>query len=125
MNFNHQLYEDIVLGIGTAADVAILFSIIWEGRKVRREIRVSNETIRDATEDLQVNERVSVREAQIGVPQEQWPWGTAVWVIRQVNAALGTAIATPLLPPLEGPTPRVEGPMHGPNRAFKKMHIPS
>jgi hypothetical protein len=125
MNFNHQLYEDIVLGIGTAADVAILVSIIWEGRKVRQEIRVSNKTIRGVTEDLQVNDRVSVRDPQIGVPQDQWPWSTDVWVIRRVNAALGTALATPVLPPVEGPTPTVEGPMHGSNRAFRRMQIPS
>ena len=48
-----------------------------------------------------------------------------IWVIRKIDEAKKTALATPVLPPINGPTPTVEGPMAGPESPFKKATIPS
>ena len=77
------------------------------------------------TDDLYVGSRVHVLEARPGVPRGEWTHSPFLWVIREVNTVKKTAKATPVLPPVSGPTPTVEGPMSGPESPFKRTNIPS
>ena len=72
------------------------------------------------TSDLHVGTRVHVRLPEPGMPRHKWQFGTEIWVIRKTDETKKTAVATPMLSPLEGPTPTVEGPMHGPDSPFKR-----
>jgi len=82
-------------------------------------------TIYGETHDLHVGTRVHVRKPVPGLTREQWPFDAEIYVIRKTNDQTKTAIATPVLPPLNGPTPTVEGPMTGPHSPFKRANIPS
>jgi len=77
------------------------------------------------TNDLHVGTRVHVRMPEAGVPREKWQFGSEVWVIRKTDEQKKTAVATPVYPPLDHPTPTVEGPMSGPDSPFRNAHIPS
>jgi hypothetical protein len=77
------------------------------------------------TNDLYVGARVHVLQPQPGVTRDNWPFHPEIWVIRKLDEAKKTALATPVLPPINGPTPTVEGPMAGPESPFKKANIPS
>jgi hypothetical protein len=77
------------------------------------------------TNDLHVGTRVHVRMPQQGVPRESWQFGAEIWVIRKTDEQKKTAVATPVFPPFDGPTPTVEGPMNGPDSPFKRANIGS
>ncbi|HSY58961.1 MAG TPA: GGDEF domain-containing protein [Terriglobales bacterium] len=77
------------------------------------------------TDDLYIGSRVHVLEPVPGVPREKWTPSSLLWVIREINSGKKTAKATPVLPPLNGPTPTVEGPMSGPESPFIRTNIPS
>jgi len=129
MFFDHVGYEDVLLTISTAAELAILYLVFMEGRKVVanvNEIRdATTGTVFGYTDDLPVGSRVFVLEPQPGMPREKWGYSSLVYVIREVDKVRNRATATPVLPPLQGPTPTVEGPMTGPNSPFKKAGIAS
>ena len=77
------------------------------------------------TNDLYVGMRVHVRKPVLGTPREEWPFDSEIYVIRKTDEVKKTAVATPVLPPINGPIPTVEGPMTGPHSPFKKANIPS
>jgi hypothetical protein len=77
------------------------------------------------TSDVQPGTRVHVLVPQPGVPRDQWEFHPEIWVIRKIDEAKRTALATPVLPPINGTTPTVEGPMAGPESLFKKANMPS
>jgi diguanylate cyclase (GGDEF)-like protein len=77
------------------------------------------------TADLYIGSRVHVLELTPGVPREKLTASSLVWVIREIDKVRKTAKATPVLPPLNGPTPTVEGPMSGPESPFIRTNIPS
>lgn len=125
---DHNVYQDVLLTVSTAAEIAILAVMIREGSKVVanvNEIRDSTSTDFGATEDFPVGARVFVQQPQPGLPRDQWPYGSEVWVIREVDKYKNRATATPVLPPLTGPIPTVSGPMRGPLSPFKKAQIAS
>jgi hypothetical protein len=126
--FNHQLYGEVLLTIGTVAEVAILWVMVKEGSKVVtnvNEIRDSTSTVYSHTDDLPVGSRVFVKMPQPGLPRDQWPYSSEVWVIREVDKEKNRATATPVLPPPAGPTPTVSGPMTGSLSPFRKAGIAS
>jgi hypothetical protein len=126
--FNHQLYGEVLQTVETAVEIAILFFVIKEGRKVVtkvNEIRDSTKTVYSHTDDLPVGSRVFVLEPQPGVPRDRWGYSSMVYVIREVDKEKNRATATPVLAPLEGPIPTVEGPMNGSLSPFKKAGIAS
>jgi hypothetical protein len=127
MAFDHVLYEDVLLTISTAAELAILYFVFKEGRKVVTNVNEIREatsgTVYGHTDDLAVGSRVFVLEPQPGVPRERWGYSSLVYVIREADKLRNRAIATPVLAPPEGPTPTVEGPMSGPLSPFKKAAI--
>jgi hypothetical protein len=129
MFFDHVMYEDVLLTISTAAELAILYLVFKEGSKVVanvNEIRdATTGTVYGHTDDLPVGSRVFVLEPQPGVPRERWGYSSLVYVIREVDKVRNRAVATPVLPPLQGPTPTVEGPMTGPLSPFKRASIAS
>ncbi|HXM01978.1 MAG TPA: toll/interleukin-1 receptor domain-containing protein, partial [Chthoniobacterales bacterium] len=86
---------------------------------------VANAVVYGETSDLHVGTRVQIRKPVAGVPREQWPFDSEIYVIRKTDDQKKTAIATPVLAPLNGPTPTVEGPMTGPHSPFKRANIPS
>lgn len=73
MFFDHVVYEDVLLTISTAAELAILYLVFMEGRKVVanvNEIRdATTGTVYGYTDDLPVGSRVFVLEPQPGVPR--------------------------------------------------------
>jgi hypothetical protein len=77
------------------------------------------------TGDLQPGMRVHVLLPQPGVSRDHWEIHPEIWAIRKIDEAKRTAVATPVLPSINGPTPTVEGPMAGPESPFKKANIPS
>lgn len=129
MFFDHVMYEDVLLTVSTAAELAILYLVFKEGSKVVanvNEIRdATTGTVYGHTDDLPVGSRVFVLEPQPGVPRERWGYSSLVYVIREVDKVRNRAVATPVLPPLQGPTPTVEGPMTGPLSPFKRASIAS
>ncbi|HUN62550.1 MAG TPA: hypothetical protein VMU53_11195 [Candidatus Sulfotelmatobacter sp.] len=126
--FTHEMYQDVLLTVSTVTEILILWVMIKEGPKVVenvKEIRDSTTTDFGETEDLPVGSRVFVLQPQPGLPRDQWPYSTAVWVIREADSKKNRAIATPVLPPIQGAIPTVSGPMRGPLSPFKKAHIAS
>jgi hypothetical protein len=127
MFFDHVNYEDILLTVSTVAELAILFLVYMEGRKVVtnvNEIRdATSGTVYGFTDDLPVGSRVHVLKPQPGVPREKWDYDDLVYVIREVDKVRNRAMATPVISSPGSPTPTVEGPMHGPNSPFKKLAI--
>ena len=85
----------------------------------------AEEVVYGETDDLHVGARVHVIQPEPDVPRSQWSFSSEVWAIRRIDEARKTALATPVLPPITGPTPTVEGPMAGPDSPFKKANIPS
>lgn len=85
----------------------------------------ADSTIYGETNDLHVGTRVHIRKPVPGVPREQWPFDSEIYVIRKTDDWKKTAVATPVLPPISGPTSTVEGPMSGPHSPFKRANIPS
>ena len=76
------------------------------------------------TEDFQIGTRVHILQPEPDKPREQWLYSSEVWAIRGINKSKGSAIATPVAPTINGPTPTVEGPMAGPQSPFLKLAIP-
>ena len=124
--FNHDMYQDVLVTVSTVAEIAILVVMVREGGKVVanvNEIRDSTSTDFGITEDLPIGSRVFVQQPQPGLPRDQWPYGTQVWVVREVDKQKNRATATPVLPPPTGTTPTVSGPMRGPLSPFTKANI--
>lgn len=124
----HQLYSEVLQTIETLVEIAILYFVIKEGSKVVgkvSDIYDSTATVQGLTDDLQVSSRVHVLLPQPGQPRTEWPYSQDLWVIREVDKEKNRATATPVLPPINGPTPTVSGPMNGPLSPFKKTSIPS
>lgn len=96
-----------------------------DGAKFSDAPDVINAAIYGETSDLQPGTRVHVLVPQPRVPRDQWEFHPEIWAIRKIDEAKRTALATPVLPPINGPTPTVEGPMAGPESPFKKANIPS
>jgi diguanylate cyclase (GGDEF)-like protein len=88
-----------------------------------REVKSS--AVYGETDDLYVGSRVHVLEPMPGMPREKWMPSSFLWVIREIDKVKKSAKATPVLPPLNGPTPTVEGPMSGPESPFIRTNIPS
>jgi hypothetical protein len=124
----YDWYTAILLGVSTVAEVLILYLVWQEGRKVVSDVKDIREatsgTVYGTTDDLVVGSRVHILQPQPGVPREQWAYGAELYVIRDVDKHLNRARATPVLPPLGGPIPTVEGPMSGPLSPFKKSSVP-
>ena len=76
------------------------------------------------TTDLHIGTRVHVRLPELGVPRDRWQFGSEIWVIRKTDDSKRTAVATPVYPPLDRPTPTVEGPMSGRESPFRRAGIP-
>lgn len=76
------------------------------------------------TEDFQIGTRVHILQPEPDKPREQWLYSSEVWAIRSVDKSKGTALATPVAPTINRPTPTVEGPMTGPQSPFMKLAIP-
>jgi hypothetical protein len=126
--FTHEMYQDVLLTVSTVTEILIPWVMVKEGPKVVenvKEIRDSTTTDYGETEDSPVGSRVFVLQPQPGLPRDQWPYSAAVWVIREADSKKNRATATPVLPPIQGPTPTVSGPMRGPLSPFKKAHIAS
>jgi hypothetical protein len=127
--FNHQLFEEVLLTISTVVEILILVVMIKEGSKVVANVNEIHDattgTVYGLTDDLPVGSRVFVLEPVPGVPRDKWGYGSMIYVIREVDKVRNRATATPVLAPLEGPTPTVEGPMTGPNSPFKRAGIAS
>lgn len=127
MSFDHVLYEDILLSISTIAEIAILYFVWKEGRKVVTSVNEIREatsgTVYGTTDDLNVGDRVHVLEPQPGVPRDRWQYGSMLYVIREVDRIRNRALATPVLAPPQGPTPTVEGPLRGGQSPFKKAFV--
>jgi hypothetical protein len=125
----HVIYEDCLLTISTVAELLILYYVYKEGRQVVANVNEIREattgTVFGDTNDLTVGSRVQVLRPQQGVPREHWPPDFEVYVIREVDKMRNRAMATPVLPPPQAPTPTVEGPMRGPKSPFVKLNIPS
>lgn len=122
-------YDNVLLTISTVAELAILYLVWAEGRKVVTNVNEIREattgTLYGSTDDLVVGNRVQIVQPQPGAPRHTWGYGQEVYVIREVDRVRNRAIATPVLSPPDGPTPTVDGPMRGPNSPFKKLPIPS
>jgi len=122
----HRLYGEVLLTISTVAEILILW-FVWKdfgsARKELSEIYDATATTYSVTNDLQVGDRVHVQQPQPGVPRDQWPFSTEIYVIRSVDKDKNRALATPVLPPLTYPIPTVEGPMRGPLSPFRKTSM--
>ena len=90
-----------------------------------RTPQATSSAVYGETDDLYVGSRVQVLESTPGVPREKWTGSSLLWVIREIDKVRKTAKATPVLPPLIGPIPIVEGPMSGPESPFVRTNIPS
>jgi hypothetical protein len=55
---------------------------------------------------------------QVGKPRNEWPYSSELYVIREVDNETNSALATPVLPAITGPTPTVRGPMNGLDSPF-------
>jgi|SRR5580704_14905367 hypothetical protein len=119
------MYENILMTISTIAELLILYFVWKEGRKVVATVNdikeARNGTVYGATEDLPVGTKVVVLQPRPGEPREKWQYGTEVYAIRESDSATNRALATPVLPPIQGPTPTVSGPMSGPLSPFRKI----
>jgi|ERR1700735_2139328 len=128
MFFDRPLYDDVLLTISTAAELAILYFVIKEGRSVVANVSEIREatsgTVYGSTDDLTVGSRVQILQPFPGIPRDKWGCGQEIYVIREVDKAMNRALATPVLPPKVGPTPTVQGPLSGPNSPFKKISVP-
>jgi hypothetical protein len=128
MSFNHIAYEDVLLTVSTLAEIAILYLVYKEGSKAVTAVKEIQEstsgTIYGGTDDLEVGNRVVVLQPRPGTPREYWEYGTDVYVIREVDKLHNRALASAVLPPVQGPTPTVQGPMKGPLSPFKKLSTP-
>jgi diguanylate cyclase (GGDEF)-like protein len=79
----------------------------------------------DVTDDLYVGERVFVAEHLPGQSPNDRTFGSAVWVIREIDREKGTAVATPVMSWYPDRTPKIEGQMRGPASPFRKANIAS
>jgi len=129
VSFDHVVYEDVLLTISTVAELAILYFVVKEGSKVVTSVSeihdATSGTVYGLTDDLPVGSRVFILEPAPGVPRDKWGYSSMVYVIREVDKVRNRATATPVLAPLEGPTPTVQGPMTGPLSPFRKASIAS
>ena len=127
MLFDRPLYDDVLLTISTAAELAILYFVIKEGGKVVTNVSEIREatsgTVYGDTDDLTVGSRVVILQPRPGVPREKWEYGQEVYVIREVDKPMNRALATPVLPPVQGPTPTVQGPLSGPQSPPKRISV--
>lgn len=127
MCFDHVVYQDVLLTISTVAELAILYFVWKEGRKVVTSVNEIREatsgTVYGTTDDLNVGDRVHVLESEPGVPRNQWQYSQTIYVIREVDKLRNRALATPVLAPPQGPTPTVEGPLKGEHSPFKKAFV--
>lgn len=127
MFFDHNVYQDTLLTVSTVAELAILYFVYKDFRKVVKNVNEIREattgTVYGDSDDLHVGSRVHVLEPQPGVPREKWQYSQQLYVIREIDKLRNRAIATPVLPPPAGPTPTVEGPMAGPHSPFMKSHV--
>ena len=120
-------YGDIIQTLSLLVEVAILVFVIREFKHITKDVHeireAPNRTVFGVTEDLNVGDRVQVLQPRPGVPRDQWQYGSEVYVIREVDRITNRALATPVLPPVKGPTPTVQGPMSGPLSPFKKVSV--
>lgn len=123
------MYDSIMLTVGVLADLAIVWLMIREARKVVEEVDEIREstsgTIYSASDadDLAVGGNVHVLQPRPGVPRNRCEYGPEIYVIREADRARNRGLATPIMPP-QGPTPTVEGPLRGPLSPFKKAFVP-
>jgi hypothetical protein len=142
--FNRN-YSETLESIETYVEIGILIFVVIEGINIGgkvSEIHDATATVSGSTNavhtttedgstsfgtttDLQVGTRVFVQQPTPGLPREKWGYDQMVWVIREVDKEKGRALATPVLPPLNGPTPTVSGPISGPLSPFRRASIAS
>jgi hypothetical protein len=123
-----MVYGNVIQTLSLIVEILILVYVVKEFRHVTKEVREIREapshTVYGTTDDLNVGDRVFVLEPRPGVPREQWLYGQMVYVIREVDRLRNRALATPVLAPVQGPTPTVQGPVSGPLSPFKKASVP-
>jgi TIR domain len=123
-------YEDVVNHSPMLADKKAIRTDEGLDRVVAAILEVvnpdsANNTVYGETSDLHIGMRVHVLQPEPGMPREKWGYSSEIYAIRKINDEKKTASATPVLPPLNGPTPTVKGPMNGPQSPFKRANIPS
>lgn len=135
-------YGDIIQTLSLAVEVAILIYVVKEFRHTTKKVEgvtqevkdvakevheikdAPNRTVFGLSDDLNVGDRVHVLEPRPGVPPKDWQYKPELYVIRLVDNIKNRALATPVLPPVQGPTPTVEGPLRGEHSPFKKASVP-
>lgn len=131
----YMSYGDLIQTLSLAAEIAILVYVIKEFRHLTAEVKVATQEVHDirdaksstvfgVTEDLNVGDRVHVLEPKPGVPRKDWQHKHELFVIRSADNIGNRALATPVSPPVQGPTPTVEGPLRGEHSPFKKASVP-
>jgi hypothetical protein len=122
------MYDSILLTISTIVEILILVVMLREVPEVAAGVKRIQEnasgTVYGFSDDLAVGDRVHVRMPHPGMPRESWPFGSEVYVIREVDKLHNRALASPVLPSITGPTPTVSGPVSGPLSPFRKLAIP-
>lgn len=127
-------YGDVIQTLSLAVEIAILVYVIREFRHLTAEVKTATQEVHDirdaknstvfgVTEDLNVGDRVHVLEPKLGAPRKDWPHKHELYMIRSVDNIGNRALATPVLPPVQGPTPTVEGPLRGEHSPFKKASV--
>ena len=128
MSFDHLIYDDTLLTVSTLAELAILYLVYKEGSRAVADVQQIKESTSGTTysgmDDLEVGNRVVVLQPKPGVTREKWEYGPDVYVIREVDKLHNQALASAVLPPVQGPTPTVQGPMKGPLSPFRKLQTP-
>ena len=135
-------YGDVIQTLSLAVEIAILVYVVKEFSHVTKEVKGVTQEVKDVTkevhdikdarnrtvfglaDDLNVGDRVHVLEPRPGVPRKDWQYNPELYVIRSVDNIRNRALATPVLPPVQGPTPTVDGPLRGEHSPFKKASVP-
>lgn len=128
-------YGDLTQTLSLAVEIAILIYVIKEFRHLTTEVKVATQEVHDirdaknstvfgVTEDLNVGDRVHVLEPKPGVPRKDWQYKHELYTIRSADNIGNRALATPVVPPVHGPTLTVEGPLRGEHSPFKKASVP-
>src|SRR5580704_8567320 len=129
MCFDHQTYDSTLLTVSTIAELLILYLVWKEGMQVVKDVRETREAATGpfygVTDELTVGTPVYVIEPQPGVPREKWNFSQAIWIIREIDKSRNWALATPRLPPPQGPMPTVSGQMNGPHSPFRRASVAS
>jgi hypothetical protein len=121
-----MFYGNVIATLSLLVEGAILYYVVKEFRHLTKDVHdikeAPNRTIYGTTDDLHVGDRVHVLQPQPGAPRDKWQYGSDLYVIREIRP-MNRALATPVLPPVQGPTPTVEGPMSGPDSPFRKSFV--